>query len=688
MTLFIFSSVLSACLFFLTFRRIMFVNTTNALGETSARKAWLRCIGSAIVGAVTIITILLLYYYVRIYHLDPILRKDFDRITWFIAFEGTGLRKIVFGLIFGVFFAYWVGFIFEGDNKGHSFQDIVIGAIAGLVLIIFLFIGLGGEEAIEGIATRITGVTLPGGAELKLAQQAPGDVRSGETSLYTLVPPSKSDGSRPTAPDVSGGLTIWSDLDGAIGRDARYFALQKKLILRNGNSVNPSIEHSVFDDLKFFQKSHSVFRKYFSALGDCLQEFFDRDADEVEIGNSLSDFGRALRNYLNSGATNTSKTGSKYSNIFASVIVERFTRFPVFLGAQAAIHSNEKQQCGGLPDSIQSRQLSEYLQDESRVMAWPYMWSAAAASLAFSHNYTAAITLLDRWLRLSEPKNDQALRKIFEIRMRSLLASFVEEWLSYQPLAKTQPVLAYQEQNLRKAIELAEINSTDTRVRMGSRAAPDLDEDLDAEENCDQFSIPKWSRMPEPLNQLDGEGLSVGNMELSLVATLISLKWTWIDVVLASENYYKSHSFTAQRFADELAEMKLGCLRLVVQGSEADPSGKHFVALQRAQALEAFARVTRANALLVAQPEEKKWRLEVARRAARNGLSLVTERAEDQRHCQHLNALDDKTARCTNSTENIWQYSQFVQSISGTPAIKVADRITETLQQLERELGR
>lgn len=473
---------------------------------------------------------------------------------------------------------------------------------------IFLFIGLGGEEAIEGVASRITGVTLPGGAEVKLAQQAPGEVRSGETSLYTLVPP-KVEGPNASAPDVSGGLTIWSDLSGAIERDSRYLVLQNNL--DEHSSIDADAKSMLIEELQVFNNTNIIFNKYLGSLANCLQRLFDRDADDAQIGLILNKLGISLRNYIDLGAVDASKIDSKYHDNSVLDIAVRFKEFPAFVGAQAPLTPDNSGQCSDWTSEIQTEDITGFLNNQAVPRRWPYLWSAAAASFAFAHNYTAAITLIDRWIWLNEPTDDEALRRIFEIRMRSLLASFIEEWLSYQPLAKTQSVLGYHEKNLRKAIELVELNAGKTKERLGLSLAPDFNEEIDREENCQEFSSRRWPRVPESLGQWNSNNrLSAARMELSLIATLISLKWTWIDVVLASENYYSAHSFTAQRFADELIEMKLSCLRLVVQGSNDDPTGEDFVALQRAHTLEAFARVTRANALRVAQSDEKKWRLE------------------------------------------------------------------------------
>jgi hypothetical protein len=75
----------------------------------------------------------------------------------------------------------------------------------------------------------------------------------------------------------------------------------------------------------------------------------------------------------------------------------------------------------------------------------PYLAIAAASGLAYSH-YTASLTLLDRWLCAKRERVahiNQDLSDVFEIRVRTIMAGFLEEWIRYNPTAKTQTVLRY-----------------------------------------------------------------------------------------------------------------------------------------------------------------------------------------------------------------------------------------------------
>src|SRR3954451_22810289 len=75
----------------------------------------------------------------------------------------------------------------------------------------------------------------------------------------------------------------------------------------------------------------------------------------------------------------------------------------------------------------------------------PYLAIDAASGLAYSH-HTASLTLLDRWLCAKRERVahiNQDLSDVFEIRVRTIMAGFLEEWIRYNPTAKTQTVLRY-----------------------------------------------------------------------------------------------------------------------------------------------------------------------------------------------------------------------------------------------------
>lgn len=112
MTLFVFASVLSAFIFLLAFRGVNIFDFRD--------KYWPKLLFSALAAMIITISITLIYHYFRVYHLDPLLRKEFDRALWFIAFEGSGLRKIVFGMIFGVFSLIGSVFCLKGAENMDS----------------------------------------------------------------------------------------------------------------------------------------------------------------------------------------------------------------------------------------------------------------------------------------------------------------------------------------------------------------------------------------------------------------------------------------------------------------------------------------------------------------------------------------------------------------------------------------
>jgi len=211
----------------------------------------------------------------------------------------------------------------------------------------------------------------------------------------------------------------------------------------------------------------------------------------------------------------------------------------------------------------------------------PYVWSAAAAILVYSHRYTPSIALLHRWLastRDSSSDTDEGLRNVFILRIRSQIAAYIEEWINYRPLAKTQSVLAYHQNNLDKAITLLE-DMLKKPSPLSEQKSAGFALYTSGNDRCDQFNkardwlddVKKWVN-PETIkvgsnHQQYKDYLSPARIEMALFATLLSLKRTWIDSVLAEDSIGKTSDFDVKlvrafQVAEELRDFDTQCLRL------------------------------------------------------------------------------------------------------------------------------
>jgi hypothetical protein len=204
-------------------------------------------------------------------------------------------------------------------------------------------------------------------------------------------------------------------------------------------------------------------------------------------------------------------------------------------------------------------------------------------------------------------------------------------------------------------------------------------------------------------------------MALSYISTLISLKQTWIDVVL-SGNDYEKYLYIAQKYANELRAMDMDCMKAI------NPQdGENYANVMKAESLYWYARVTRAHALTPAEPDQRKERLQSALLVAREGLARVEKRALDQRayrreeshkaeSCRDIYAQEQlklftgekqikpssekpahlaikKEGDASVQSEPTKCQNDFALRISGTEEIRDVERLSEIIRQLNADLN-
>ncbi len=351
----------------------------------------------------------------------------------------------------------------------------------------------------------------------------------------------------------------------------------------------------------------------------------------------------------------------------------------------------------------------------------PYHWIAGAAILAYNHKYPAAINLLNEWLRMngrgelasSSSAVDRDLRDIFEVRVRSLISSYLDEWLAHEPNVRTQALLDYHADNLHKAILVLEkivvdIGSSMRNIGSGSKLSVNNNK-VNIENICEYAHLSDnihWKKVvfenlgPESKPYIGDKRLDVWRMTLSYISTLVSMKQTWINIILSS-NEYEGLLYEAQKYANELRAMNMDCMRVV--NRQDDFSGEDFANVMKAASLYWYARVTRANALAPAEPDTRRERLQEALAAAREGLARVEKRAQAQRverrneNSKKLSCADALVRERSRKPPNeggagVEQsatddcQNNFGFRISGTEEIREAERLSEIIRQLNAEL--
>jgi hypothetical protein len=603
-------------------------------------------------------------------------------ITFAYSFE---FGSLVFGCFFGIFLGYWLRSIYFRDpTQPTRFSDIVTACI----FLAMAFLGIVGPSVLVGAFSRLTALKI-GGTELTFAEGRPkGEAGSNDTSLAALVPPSSGGAAEAAPPDTSGGLRFLADLPLLISRDAAFYYLRMKKLGTEDEKLKQPL--AALDEARIFA-SKSV-----APIARCVQRYVSHNGDDDEASDWIADVARWLRAIQEiQGKRDTlgsddlpreswqamwSVTGqlgqkrqrpSNGADVCAAVYDD--IKHPNILDKRPKKQTDLSEEERKQREEEQNKNFEEFVAHlntpDTRMR--PYLAIAAASGLAYSHDYTASLTLLDRWLRAKAERADridQELSEVFEIRVRTIMAGFLEEWIRYTPTAKTQTVLRYHRNNLEVAIELVhsaiakagfDVGFLEAQVSPAESASPGR-----CAATSNALSLPQRDMFND---------LTVQKMQLSLWYSYITLQRTWIDTVLDSSDYYQRYQFKTNEFAKELRTFSYSCLLPLWNNDQRK------VDLQRAASFDSHARVELANVLSPAMRttttrEKRAERLTNALLEVLNGLSLLHEVPGQQSSPIQVAADADD--------ENI-----FTKQISADEYSEYRDRLTSIRDRLQREIA-
>ncbi|HEY8125107.1 MAG TPA: hypothetical protein VIF88_06775 [Methylocystis sp.] len=662
----------------------------------------------------------LIEYVLFAYH-APYVLGSLDQFV--VILQSSASRQIFWGALFGMVLVVWIDVVTarsrrlpsppadpdkkNGDSRGSHAQDspdslLKSDLLLWVVMLLLFIIGVADYDTVSKTARIVGNVKLPGGVELSLGGKSD---RPADTSFAQIVPPVSSQVAAVGAPNTSSGLDNLSESSEATRRDGLFYALKKEMFVQTGAvddyrdiSCQNVTENSSAKTLCYLSSIIKSSQAY-GIIGQCVKQYVQIFLDEAGAARALLPIG----NYLNDRLL---------LNIADS-------DFPLKLNE---LRDNLKPAC----KNILNISVSE------NELAVPYHWIAGAAILAYSHKYAAAINMLNEWLKLNQNINvsnapslsDVDLRRIFEIRVRSMISGYIYEWLNREPSVRTQALLDYHADNLRKSILLMEDVVTDISSSLKYLGSPNKlsanNEKLRIENICQYdyiFDNIKWKKIvidnlgPESGLYRGDRKLDVWRMALSYISTLISLKQTWIDVAL-SGNDYEKYLYIAQKYADELRAMDMDCMKVI------NPQdGENYANVMKAESLYWYALVTRAHALSPAEPDQKKERLQSALLVAREGLARVEKRALDQRAYRREESNKAKSCRDIYAQEQLKLFTgekrrklasekpmkkegdasgqsepdkcqnDFALRISGTEEIRDVERLSEIIRQLNADLN-
>jgi hypothetical protein len=347
-------------------------------------------------------------------------------------------------------------------------------------------------------------------------------------------------------------------------------------------------------------------------IGECLQESFAFHADDEQLGRMLAEVSRRLRSIAYLGTNYRPLAGhTKLSDLALTSITDMLRR----INEQIPIIAGYESSCQPLRDKNFEIYRSD-IEDDQNIGLRPYLWIAAASGLAYYHDYAAALKILDDWIRAADSKcpdegseSDSIfsticpalasginrafspiLIKVFKLRVRTLIASYIEEWNNYQPVSKTEPVLRYHADNMLKAIALGPslitvpLPQLPEIIKINFAGQIDRPETVEIAKNgagirrqkagkCEEFRQGEWPLEVKPfLSSGTDRSLTVENVRLAPIVTIRSLKEDWLQAAEDQKAILRANKTTAIEFAESLVRDNLFCLALLKEKPDEDPA--------------------------------------------------------------------------------------------------------------------
>jgi hypothetical protein len=533
--------------------------------------------------------------------------------------------NIVLGFLFGPLFAIWLNSVFSYPPGQPLSRGLMIG---GVGLILFCLIGSAGNQTgklLQQLSRKISGVKGLG-VEVSLSESSrKRDSSQGATSL------AGSQGS-PNFASSSGsaGLEYVSQLDGIVRRDKKYL---KELFDQADVSLSDQLDRA--EDLAKLAVMPPM---------KCLAAWLETNADATYVNDRLGLFVIAFRQVstLNSDQrrTDVSRTFVRNLAVIASD-VEGFGAPPavesacaplsqifcssfIEIGSDKIVHIADRpglMEClrnastrGNGPLKKPAEDIAEQLSEKLKLFVAddgletrPYFAVAHASLMAQLGQYAAAAAILNGWLDRQKARSGDNLDVVkgwYEIRARSILAAYFEEWLLKQG---TSAATAFRNEHL-KNLGILRKSLEELLVKPG-------------------FLLKKASRTDaETVSFEVRNACGVDEVEArrdlwrQIFSSYISMELTHIQNRLRHPDYKLKYVESTNTDIIRLVNLDLSCL------SKYPPPAQVYAQFLDSYALNMVQYVTAKKDTETTEDREK--RLDAARRAVAYGLEITYDQAQ------------------------------------------------------------
>ena len=567
--------------------------------------------------------------------------------------------NIIFGFVFGPLFAIWVNSVVVHSAK----EDLTRGQIFAAIGLAFLFIlgvfGNAGSDVLRQYAKNLSSLKL-GVAEVSFATNATKEQGGRDRIASTAI--SGEAGSY--VPGGSNGLQNLAGLDVIIGRDQGY--LTEAFTRKSPDMLVDDLDHNkklAESTIALPMKCLSAWfeetadpgpvEKYLATYGDVFRRLealnrragaSDRTTDPGGLDSNLNDVSSDfVRNGLGMASDIAQSTTSP------DVIKACKPWYEIYCPPGENPQANDDQgyfrQClraaleqvalppgSAMTGTVQERlaflvkTLGEMISirqpaDPRGLEALPYFAIARASVMTQSGRHEAAAAILDNWLRERREVNSRDDRQAqfaanpmlqvkdewLALRIRAMLATYVEEWLEDDDARAATVVRTEHLRNLQATIDGLEERLLKAdffrRLKKSCRTT------------CvAAFKRPSTCESDEPSARLTLWGL--------LYTSYVTMEYTYIHRAIEHPDYARKFAEPVNDQAHRLANFDLSC-------------GAHTPerAAVYGQSLLGFAENAVAYSRLRAKTDDQathQKRLEEAERAVKFGLQIVDDLAKDE----------------------------------------------------------
>jgi hypothetical protein len=562
---------------------------------------------------------------------------------------------IMMGAFWGPLFAIWINAVIANAPGANLTRGQFVAGI-GLALI-FLIGSVGNETGslLREYAKKISNLKIAG-AEVSFSDR----LRAGSPGAGA-APPS------PGKPLVSGsaGLTYFADLDDTIARDTVYLDLFRRLELRDIADELARLYKTIDDDhrRRLAEKAdltNALWTKTQATLqtaknfaintvikpANCLVGWYEVTGDSDSANRHLASYGDLFRRLQAVDLKQHDDSEQQIKQIAVGLLrtsinigSDALVSIPGYLGRdkcndllglfcpdelnnadrkplrdclQKSLAAAELDTKTPSPEIDKLREatvggLQNFLQSDG-VEGRPYFVIGYASILAQLTQYTAAGAVLDGWLQRRSKRTSAESWPLaddwFDIRVRSTLAAYMEEWIRKQGSTPPTKVLDVHIENLNRLLDYLQ-----TRLSRTAFFAK-----IDAALQNQKETELKW---PGKCKSSEPE-LEIWRR---LFETYVSLQLTRVQAALLHFNYRQFSDETTGELT-RLASIDLSCIPEMASAE-----------IYAAQIMESFARNAMMYANAHSGPEHEeanKKRLSGAIEVAEFGTKLLDDAAKNQ----------------------------------------------------------